>query len=66
MCTGEAWQVCMDSLANTVVDGSNRGQRIQTQLEVEVATAQVVNNADLVPTGRQVQSCGPSAVAIAT
>lgn len=53
------------SLAHALVDAGDGRERVEPQLQVKVAAAQVVHYAHLVPTRAEVQGRGPAAVAVA-
>lgn len=48
------------------MDGRNGGERVETQLQVKGAAAEVVNNAHTVATCRQMQRGGPTTVPVTT
>jgi hypothetical protein len=50
--------------ADPVVDARDGSEGFQTQLQVELTTAQVVDDADIIAACRKMQSSGPAAVAI--
>lgn len=50
---------------DALLDGCDGCEGVEAQLEVKLAAAEVVNNADLVTAGRQVQGGGPATVAVA-
>ena len=53
-------------LLHTVVWGSNRGQGVGSQLQVDGPPDQVVDDRDLISTGRQVKSGGPTTVSVSS